>query len=1027
VILAGIIACFTLSGFAALLYQIAWLRQLSIVFGTSELAVAVILAAYMGGLALGAAVAGRFVDRVTRPVLVYGVLEAGIAVSALCVPLLMRAAANLFQVFFGDQLQPVANAGLLQPAFYLISTFVIIAIPTGLMGATLPMLIKQAVARNSQIGPRVGLLYAMNTFGAVAGTVVAGFILLPTFGLNKTVLFGVAVNAVVFLIAAAMSRSLRASGNVSGPSATPAASRDKSFWILPIVLLSGAVAFYYEVLWTRLLTHVIGGSVHAFATMLASFLAGIALGGGLAGRFASSREEAALLFAGAQIAIAGFSGVVYYCLQNVSPDSGGLAANAGLAILTMLPATIFIGATFPLAVRILAIDRHRAGQATARVYAWNTAGAIAGAIGAGFFLIQALGFGGSIRLAVAINMSLALLCLAVLTSVRWPKIVALATTLSVALVLYQPTRPDAVISASSVVANGGGEETFYAVGRSATVLVLENDDGFYLRSNGLPEATITRRGTPPTLFTQSWLTALPIIARPQAESLLLIGLGGGVALENIPPSVKSIDVVELEPEVVTANHALAEFRQRDPLADARVNITINDARNALLLTNKRYGIIVSQPSHPWTAGASHLYTREFMQLAHDHLQADGVFVQWMSTEFVDEFLLRSLATTLTSVFEHVRLYRPSPDVLIFLASSATLEVEQTLLPGGAGRIPKSFAQLGVNSMEDLLAALVLDSEGVAALSAGAPDNNDNMNRLATSRLTLDSLATAQLDALLRESDPLLDGGKLLHGVAAEEVGLTYVGYKLLRTGFRARALELAGILDPSNRFLLLGLSALLDGNADKSDRLFRQALAKNRTNSQAQYALLRNHLPDLARGSTGTYLADIARALPLSAAATVNGWRHALNADWSSLAELDSALAQAKTTDLWFVEAARLRAEWRLRSERSGTESLHYALDIIDRSLALYELEEHYLLRAALAARLEDPHVFVETAIVITGKIRARIAEGGSTYDSQRILALAEWFAEQLGRDFVAPVAKRASSVRSRFAQLANDVDIVRR
>jgi len=1022
VILAGIIACFTLSGFAALLYQVAWLRQLSTVFGTSDLAVATILAAYMGGLALGAAVAGRFVHRVTRPVLTYGILEAGIAVSALCVPLLMRAAASLYQFIFGNQLQPVADAGFLQPAYYLISTVVIIAIPTGLMGATLPILIKHAVARNSQIGPRTGLLYAMNTFGAVAGTVAAAFLLLPAFGLQKTIWFGVLMNAIVFLIAAAMSRSLKTTVGVTSPASRPIVSIQKSFWILPIVSMSGAIAFFYEVLWTRLLTHVIGGSIHAFATMLASFLAGIAIGGGLAGYLASSRERAALLFSGAQIAIAGLSAIVYYSLQYVSPYSGGLAANAGLAVLTMLPATIFIGATFPLAVRVLAIDQHGAGHASARVFAWNTGGAIAGAVGAGFFLIHALGFSGSIRLAVALNLSLALLCLVLVTSVRGKNVAALAACLTIAIVLYHPSRPDAVITASSVINSGAGKETFYAVGRSATVLVLENDDGFYVRSNGLPEATITRRGAPPTLLTQSWLTALPIIARPEADSLLLIGLGGGVAIENLPPSVESIDVIELEPEVVSANRALAEFRQRDPLADARVSLTINDARNALLLTNKQYGIIVSQPSHPWTAGASHLYTREFMQLASEHLGPDGVFVQWMSIEFVDVFLLRSLATTLTNVFEHVRLYRPSPDVLIFLASAATLDVEQTLLPGGSGRIPKNFAQLGVNSLEDLLAALVLDSEGVTSLSAGAPDNNDDMNRLATSRLTLNSLSVTELDTLLHESDPLLDSRHVLRGAAANQVGLVYVGYKLLRTGFRDRALRLAGVLDRSNGFLLLGLSAMLDGNSDESDRLLQKALAENSTNDQARYALLRNHLANLARGSAGTYLSDIAHALPPSAAATVSGWRHALNRDWSSLSDLDSVLAQAKTTDLWFVEAARLRAEWRLRNGPSGAESLQYALDIVDRSLALYELEELYLLRAAIAARLENPFVFVETATAVIGKMRTRTTEDPTTQDLQRIIALAEWFAERLGRDFVSPVADRASAVRERFAKLADDV-----
>ena len=1019
--LAGIVACFTLSGFAALLYQTAWLRQLSIAFGTSELAVATILAAYMGGLALGAAVSGRYAHRIKRPVLVYGILEAGIAVSALCVPLLMGIASSLYQFLLGDQPQPVASQGLLQPAFYLVSTFVIIAIPTGLMGATLPILIKQAVASDQQIGPRIGLLYAMNTVGAVAGALATGFILLPAMGLSRTIWVGVFVNVCVFLIAAAMSRWQQSDGADSTSTTLQKSGTDARFWILPIILLSGANAFFYEVLWTRLLTHVIGGSVHAFATMLASFLAGIAIGGGLAGRFASSRERAACLFAGTQVAIAVFSGLVYYWLQNVSPAPGGLTANAGLAVLTMLPATIFIGATFPFAVRILATDTHSASRASARIYAWNTAGAIIGAIAAGFFLIQALGFGGSIRLAVAVNLSLALLCLALLTRVDLRKTAVLAVLFLSAVILYQPSRPDAVITASPVNDQGGGTEIFYAVGRAATVLALDQDDGIYLRSNGLPEATISRRGAPPNLLTQSWLTALPVITRPAAESLLLIGLGGGVAIENIPPSIKLIDVIELEPEIIAANLALSELRQHDPLADPRVNITINDARNAIRLTSKRYGIIVSQPSHPWTAGASHLYTREFMQLAREHLHEDGVFVQWMSTEFVDEFLLRSLATTLRNIFEHVRLYRPGPDVLVFLASPQALDVERGLI-----EIPQNFSQLGLNSVEDLLAALTLDTAGIEALSAGVPENSDDMNRLATSRLTLDSLPVAAVDALLQSSDTLLQDSRWLHAAGAGEFNPVYVGYKLLRSGFTGRAIQFAETMEPSDRLTIIGLSALIEGKPADSDRLFEQALIENKTNHQAQYALIRNHLTEVARGSASNFLLDIADDLPNSASATVSGWRHALKGEWDSLATLDSRLAQARTTDLWFSEAARLRAEWRLRSATPGDRSLEEALRIVDQSLALYEIEELYLLRAAIAVGLQNPYVLVETAVVVEKSLSNRIyiknQKNLPIPDAPRILALSNWFTDQLSKDYTSPVAARAGRLQEKFRKLAGEI-----
>ena len=212
-IFAGVVACFFLSGLAALLYQTAWLRQFSLVFGTSELAVATVLAAYMGGLALGSAVAARYAGRVTRPVLVYGILEAGIALSALAVPVLLLAARALYASMLGDQPAPPDAATIGQPIFYLLVAFVVLAIPTGFMGATLPLLIRYAVRTDRQVGPRVALLYSINTAGAVCGTVAAAFVLLPALGLNRTVWVGVAVNALVFVIAAALARGRRDSAS----------------------------------------------------------------------------------------------------------------------------------------------------------------------------------------------------------------------------------------------------------------------------------------------------------------------------------------------------------------------------------------------------------------------------------------------------------------------------------------------------------------------------------------------------------------------------------------------------------------------------------------------------------------------------------------------------------------------------------------------------------------------------------------------------------------------------------------------
>ena len=217
--------------------------------------------------------------------------------------------------------------------------------------------------------------------------------------------------------------------------------------------------------------------------------------------------------------------------------------------------------------------------------------------------------------------------------------------------LFRPAVPDLLLRTSPLNIENHGRILYYDVGRSASVVMLEQDGGLALRTNGLPEAMMDMPGTPPAFSGEFWLSPLAVIARPRTESMLIVGYGGGVVIEGVPPSVRSVDVIELEPQVIEANRATRALRKRDPLADPRVHLISNDARGALSLTARKYDAIVSQPSHPWTAGASHLYTLEFMQQARDHLNDGGVFVQWMNVTFMDEALLRSLTATLLTVFE----------------------------------------------------------------------------------------------------------------------------------------------------------------------------------------------------------------------------------------------------------------------------------------------------------------------------------------------------------------------------------------
>lgn len=1049
-LLTSIVVCFFLSGFAALLYEVAWLRQFTFVFGTSELAVAIVLAVYLAGLSAGAMVAARYVTRITEPVWIYGLLEAGIAGTALAVPLLLAAVGAVYVWVLGDRPLPPDAATWGEPVFFLVVALAVLILPTALMGATLPVLTRSAVVMDTQIGPRVALLYGSNTLGAVCGAVAAGFALLPALGLNATVMIGVIVNLAIFGFVAALRRrhcaEFRTTASTRGgasaevgffsacvapwfsergrKSALKTCLTDQPAWILPVMMLSGAIALVYEILWTRMLAHTLGSSLTAFATMLAAFLGGIALGSGLAGAIARERERATTAFIAAQAGVAGLSILVFTVLAPMVPASLGRVELTAYAAAVMLPAAVFLGASFPLAVRVLTSNAAQAGGDTARVYAWNTAGAVGGSLLAAFVLLPALGFEGTIKLAAAANFALAL-WVAVCVARRRPAVIGLAASgLLATLLVYTPSRPDTVIASTAfpISYHTDPQEIFYAVGRSATVLLLEENGYFFLRSNGLPEASILTKGSPPVQDPEKWLTALPVVARPDAETMLLIGFGGGIALEGVPPSISDIDVIEVEAEIINANRAIAAQRNRDPLEDSRVNIVSNDARNALRLTSKRYDIIVSQPSHPWTSAAAHLYTRDFLGEAKAHLSEEGVFVQWINSEFIDEPLLRTLAATLRSEFENVRLYQPGSQVLVFLASDTELTPELQLSRSGDPITDDimHYSRMGMNGVEDLLTALVMDEAGVAEFAADARISTDDNLLMATrSRSRADGLVRDDLVELFAPYDPLVTRGSWVYTRLNDRVDFGYVTRNLVRLGQHDRAIAMAEVHpDESTRLVVLGLLYAARGQQEQAAAAYERALGLRPDNVQARYLLVEPSIAALAQGNAEPPISALVQGLPASAGAIIFGSEAAANQDWGALAQLDNLLGRAAITDAWYPDVVRLRAEWRGRVLQNIESFAFDALRLIDRAILLRPEQDLYLLRARAGVALGDGSIAVESSRHLVRLLRAsldRAAATGEPVTGRDLLLIQQnlnAIVATLRGDLVATEQRRAEVVR---------------
>ena len=963
--------CFFLSGFAALLYQMAWMRQLSTVFGTSELAVATVLAAYMAGLALGASIAARVVDRIRRPILVYGLLEASIAISAIAVPYLLQLAGVVYAAMFGGLQQPPDASGLGQWAFYLIVTFIVLVVPTACMGATLPMLTRYAVHKDKDVGPRVGLLYSINTLGAIAGTLVAAFLLLPALGLWGTIIVGALVNLVVFGVAALLAKHTTVENLKSGKTRSSFGWSPEG-WILPVMFFSGVATFSYEVLWTRLLSHILGGSVIAFATMLASFLSGIAIGSAVASQLARTRASARSGFVISQLGIAVTSVLIYLALDRFIPQQAGLFGNATIAVALLLPATLFIGATFPFAVRILSRDGSEASTSSARVYSWNTVGAIIGAVVAGFILIPVLKYEGVIKLAVACNLCLALAVAILVPPRRATYAIGSATLLLVLLFGFFPQPPENLLRVSPINDLRTGEIRYYGVGRSATVLMLERDGYLYLRSNGLSEAAIDLKGAPPSRHSQRLLATLPVLARPDATSMLIVGFGGGVVAEAIPATITEIDIVELEPKVLEANQSISDERSVNPLLDPRIKLVTNDARNALRLTEKRYDAIVSQPSHPWTAGASHLYTREFMQLVRSRLTSEGVFLQWMNTQFVSEPLLKSLVATILDVFPHVRAYQFDENVLFFLASDTEIEPEARILATGEPfkSHSEAFKRKGIGSVQDLIAALAWDGNGLRQLGTDAPLITDNDNRMAMQSMSAfedKSMTNTRLQELILQYGILFDPNSVLHQEMASEIDFIYVMDRLELMNSHQLSAGLPGILATSGHPDSIILEAKLlqmTGRGPEADGLLLTALESEPTNPIAAFMLLSGRRNAVVDGSLPDHMRPYVPSLTNVAYAVIESMAYAERRDLKPARKYDDLLAQAKPADQWYLNAAKLRADWRISATGRG-ESSGFALEalaIIDQAIALRQDINFYGMRMAAAFLADDYNAVVETA-----------------------------------------------------------------
>ncbi|HYF51586.1 MAG TPA: fused MFS/spermidine synthase [Planctomycetota bacterium] len=725
---AAIWTLFLLSGACALIYEVLWCRQLGLVFGNTVHSLSAVLTSFMGGLALGSFVAGRVCHRLKRPLLVYGVLELAIGVYCSLLPWAFSDSGPLvpmYQALYGE----TGSSSLAITRFAV--SFVLMLIPTTFMGATLPILAQYLVRSNQSMGRTVGTLYAVNTLGAVLGAAAAGFILLPALGKIGTNFVAVAFNAILALSAIVVGWRAVTPPNMmqvltehnrqkaSQSAAAPIPSSVVRFAVLAFGV-TGFAAMATQIGWTRAISLGTGSSTYAFSLIVSVFIMGLSLGGWWGSRIASKAPDVVKTLAFVLLAIGmicmalaallGLGPLMFYFLLawGTDPGSGGmswsllLAIQAlGIALLIIVP-TFLMGATMPLTLQVAAADSSRnAGRTVGNVYAINTVGSILGSFLGGLVVLPFLEIQTTLQTMALLYALPGIVLLTMSAGWAMPRTRAIAAVLALAVAAgcvaprWQPNvmsagmfllRDTGAVKAArewrfnEAVPNLDREILYYREGAAATVAVARVAGNISLSVGGKPDAS-----SGGDMSTQIGLTLVPAVLHPAPKEILVIGQGSGVSAgaARARDGVQRVDIVEMSREVITGSSWFAQHNElvyddvmteRAWLNTPGVETLINDGRNHLLLTSRKYDLIASEPSNPWMAGVGNLFTREAFQLSKERLKPGGIMCQWIHSYALDESHVYSIIRTFGEVFPHIQLWWINKGDYLIVGSESPLTI-----------------------------------------------------------------------------------------------------------------------------------------------------------------------------------------------------------------------------------------------------------------------------------------------------------------------------------------------------------------
>ncbi|MEM7244812.1 MAG: fused MFS/spermidine synthase [Acidobacteriota bacterium] len=796
---ALVFVLFFLSGATALVYQVTWVRRLILTFGASHEAVGIVLASFMGGLALGGWLFGRWSERERHPLRLYGVLEIAIGLVALVLPTLLR----LVDGIYVGAAREVEGVPISLHVMRVVLAVSVLLLPTFLMGGTLPLLTRLVVAGPREFGRRLSQLYGINTTGAVAGTALAGFVLLPALGVRSSEWLAILLNLAIGVVAILLSRRLPALAvSTSAPEpATPRRSKKgargaESAWALRLAFagtaVSGAAALALEVTWMRGISIVVGTTTYSFTVMLCAFLVGIGLGSWLHSVRPLETLGVARQLGWVLVTIGVTSLIVCQSIPSLPALSatlnawlhsgaGGLRVGTTLLVsfaVMLVPCTL-MGIAFPLAGRARATLRERHGQAVGELVGLNTLGAIIGSVAAGFILIPKLGLQVGMALAACLNLAYGLLVLGLAAPPRAPRWrLPAGILLSLAALALPFVLPAWDVRALAIHRNNtrgqlvGGEDEldvlYYREGRGSNVSVIEGGGIRAILIDGKSVASDSLTDMQHELL----LGHLPVLLHPAPRTAAVVGLGAGITLGSVlaHPSIESVVLVEIEPAVVDGSRLFSHVND-GAVDDPRLTISFQDGRNHLRTSTQLFDVITADPIHPWARGASYLYTGEYYEILGARLAEGGIACQWLPLYELSPENVRSVIATFADSFAHATVWQTAYDAVL-IGSNQPLNVD---VAGLADRLAvpsvrQQLTQVGLDDPLSLLSELTLDPAGIASCCSDVVRNtDDNLYLEFSSPLSVGSPAVLEniratnagrvrLDAVIDDVGPLLPPG-----------------------------------------------------------------------------------------------------------------------------------------------------------------------------------------------------------------------------------------------------------------------------